>query len=419
MSIYVPRKTIRIPLDGIVDVSRYVPVIDSYAFQRLKHIKQLSTADYVFPGANHTRFEHSLGTLQKFNNMFLYKDSANSDLNGEEKKLVAVVALIHDDTHNAYAHLTEPIEEAIKGSSHDDRWLETIKRHYEEPLEECGFSADDLRKVVESNMGEIIWDIIGVDKLDYIQRDLYHIGLSAPDVESNIAYTIFLKNKGLCIEEKNSNIVTNFIHNWYTAHSEIYWRKSCLIVETMMRRAIWDAISNGTFELEQMPEMRDWEVNAALLRSEGRAKELFERILSRNSYKTAISFKIEGYANSERVAGKPLTVVEVSEEQANKCVVENKDFKEILDLESVLSRELSTDAIISTSPQPERLRPKDPKIYSAGRKEIMNLSDVNREFLSYQRIMPKRIWAARILVPSEDRKRVSEMPSVAKKYLDF
>ncbi|MEM5883196.1 MAG: hypothetical protein QXQ77_03065 [Candidatus Aenigmatarchaeota archaeon] len=79
-------------------------------------------------------------------------------------------------------------------------------------------------------------------------------------------------------------MVTNFIHAWYVAHSTIYWRKACLIQASMMRRAIWDAISQGYLELEKMKEMRDYEVDYTLLSSKGKSKELFKK----NSFKKSL-----------------------------------------------------------------------------------------------------------------------------------
>jgi len=414
---YIPEKIIRVPIDGMVDVSDYIPIIDSPAFQRLTGVKQLDVADVVYPGAKHTRFEHSLGTMEKFRKLFIKRENSNSDLTMDELKRVELVSLLHDDPHLPYGHLTEVIEQALTGRSHDDRWLDTVEPRYEEPLRECGFSVEDLRKVIETNLREIIWDIIGVDKLDYLQRDLYHIGFQRPDIEPQKKYTIFLKNRGLCIEEKDKIMVTSFIHNWYTAHNEIYWNKPSLIVATMMRRAIWDAISQGYLELEEMRDMRDWEVKTALKSSSGRARQLFKRILDRRMFKAAIAFRMSGYENFERVKGKPLTVVGIPEEQVNDFVIENIDFKKILELESELSKELNADVMISTTPQPERLKPKDPKVYSIDRDEIRKLSDINPDLFEYLQRMPKNMWAARILVPIEERKRVSGEVKMVKEYL--
>jgi len=432
MKHYIP-KIIRIPLDGMVVVRNndfnYMPIIDSPNFQRLRYISQLDMAWLIYPGATHTRFEHSIGTMEKFNKMFVYKNSAKAgpnrndssqdekelnkdDLSEDEKQAIKIAALLHDTTQGPYSHLTGYIEQAITGESHDDHLPETLKKHYEDPLEECGFSVADIQKVTDKKnpMREIIWGMVGADKLDYTQRDMYHVGLPLPDIEPMLAYAIFRKDRGLYIEEKNATNVIKFYTDYCTAHKEVYWRKASLISGTMMRRAILNAIENDVLSLEQLHEMMDWEVNASLKKSEGRSRELFEKILLRQLYKTAITFKISDRENFERTGGKDISVVEVPEEQANRCFTESKDLKRIVELETDLSRELSTDLIISTTPEPERLRPKNPRVYSIDREEIQWLSNINKEFLQYLSKVSSQIWTIRIAVPEKDRKRISENP---------
>ena len=426
MTRYPQRTTLTIMLDGIVDVSRYVPIINTHHFQRLKGVRQLDMAWVAYPDANGTRFSHSVGTMQKFNKMFMYRDknSPNTDMNEDEKELVKVASLLHDIPHPALAHLAGYVEQALTGKTHDDLLPEILEKYYEDPLKECGFSVKDIKKVTAVNnpMREIIWSITGVDKLDYIQRDMHQIGLPAPNIDPLLEYTVFFKNRGLCAEVKNVNNVTSFIKSYCTAYKDVYWKKSCLIAQTMMRRVVWDGIENGVLSLKKMHEMQDWEVSSAISNSKGksrRARYLHKKILLRELYKTAVCLKIEGHANSEEIEGKYLAVAEVTEEEANKCLVESKNLKEIIELEADLSRELGTDIIISTTPEPDRLKPKNPKVYSADREEIQNLSDIDPAFLRYQAEMPGYAWSVRVTVPEKDRKRIAENRDLVKHRLLF
>jgi len=411
---YGTRKVVPIPLHGLVDVSDYLQIVDSKFFQRLRGVRQLDMASICYPGAIHTRFEHSVGTMETFRKMFIYRNSKNTDMSRDELAAVELTALLHDTPHNAYAHLTGVIEQALTGKTHDDRLLETVAKHYEKPMAECGFSVKDVQKVIESQMKEIIWEIIGVDKLDYIPRDLYHIGYPPTNIEPMLKYSVYFKNRGFCIEEKNVTNVRNFITDYCTSFKEIYWRKSCMTAQTMMRRAILDAINKGSIDLKAMPEMRDEDVDAVLKTSSGRSQQLFENISNRRLYKAAIAFKIDKYSDTERTGGKPLTVVKVSEGQARKCVAESRDLERIIELEVELSKEMSADIIISTTPDIEHLKPRNPKVYSRDREEIQNLSDVSKNFFDYQKKTANEIWVARIVVPEENRRRVSEMSKLVK-----
>jgi HD superfamily phosphohydrolase len=423
MHYYIP-KIIRIPIDGMVDVSDYLAIINSSHFQRLREISQLDVANYVYPGAKSDRFEHSVGTLEKFRKMFVYKNPKHSryrkdDLSKDEKRKMEVTALLHDTPHGPFAHLFGYVEQALTGKTHDDRFEDTIKKHYEEPLAKCGFSADEIIEVSDKNnpMREIIWGRFGADKLDYLPRDAYHVGWPLPDIEPFLTYAVFRKSRGLCIEEKNATNAVNFITDYCTMHKEVYWRKACLIAATMMRRAFWYAIQDESLNLEQLQEMTDWEAKASLMNCEGRPRELMKKILLRQLYKTAIVFKVRDNGDLERDGGKGMTIQEIYEEAANKCVSESRDLKRIVELEADLSKELGTDIIISTTPDISRLNPGDPKVISVNRKKVERLSDINRRFYEYQKTIPSQLWSLRITTPNEDRKRVSKSVRIVRNRL--
>jgi len=100
-----------------------LPIIDSYAFQRLRRIKQLSVADIVYPGAVHTRFQHALGTahiaevivreiLRK-----LHLKQSDIDM---YVALIRIIALLHDIGHGPFSHLFEDYILLPKGLTHED-----------------------------------------------------------------------------------------------------------------------------------------------------------------------------------------------------------------------------------------------------------------------------------------------------------
>lgn len=132
------------------------------------------------------------------------------------------MGLLHDDPQPAYSHLTGIVEKGLTGKDHDDRFVESIKNHYEESLVKCGFSIDDVRNVKESNKAETIWSKIGADKIDYIPRDLFHIGLTPPDINPLLMHLVFLNSRGLCVEERHVNSAFSFIQTYYTIHKEVY-----------------------------------------------------------------------------------------------------------------------------------------------------------------------------------------------------
>jgi HD superfamily phosphohydrolase len=99
------RKVIRDPIHGYIEIDELViAIIDTVEMQRLRRIRQLGFSYLVYPGANHTRFEHSLGTYHLMNVLLSRLGVAK-----EEEKELLVASLIHDIGHAPYSHVTEPL----------------------------------------------------------------------------------------------------------------------------------------------------------------------------------------------------------------------------------------------------------------------------------------------------------------------
>ncbi|MDP3564592.1 MAG: HD domain-containing protein, partial [Methanoregula sp.] len=100
-------KIIKDPVHGYVEVEEFaLRLLDSSVLQRLRYIKQLGFSFLVYPGANHTRFEHSLGT------MFLADVACRRfGLPDDERTLVTAAALLHDIGHGPFSHASEPLME--------------------------------------------------------------------------------------------------------------------------------------------------------------------------------------------------------------------------------------------------------------------------------------------------------------------
>src|SRR5512139_45236 len=109
-------KIIKDPVHGYVEVEDFaLALLDSQALQRLRYIKQLGFSYLVYPGANHTRFEHSLGT------MFLADVAARRfGLPRKDRTLVVAAGLLHDIGHGPFSHASEPLMEQYLGTRHDD-----------------------------------------------------------------------------------------------------------------------------------------------------------------------------------------------------------------------------------------------------------------------------------------------------------
>jgi len=168
-------KLIKDPVHGYIEVSEdELRVIDTYAVQRLRRITQLPFVYLVYPGARHSRFDHSLGC------MHLAGEFAKSlDLDEHRREVVKLAGLLHDIGHAPYSHLFETILEEA-GSSHEAMTARILRKDDElaEAVERCGVSVKEVLEVLEGKAPEstIISGPVDADKLDFLLRDAYFTG---------------------------------------------------------------------------------------------------------------------------------------------------------------------------------------------------------------------------------------------------
>ena len=140
-------------------------LIDTPAFQRLRHIKQLSTVRLVYPSANHTRFEHSLGVYhlarQAVEGLRLDSDTAAH---------VRAAAMLHDVGHGPYGHQTEGIIRRRTGRDHDDiGWLLTDPdREVTQVLERNDLDPERVASLIagDGGLGALVSGELDVELVD-------------------------------------------------------------------------------------------------------------------------------------------------------------------------------------------------------------------------------------------------------------
>ena len=146
-------KTIRDPIHGLIRVTEDDRrVIDTAVFQRLRRIKQLALTNYVFPGALHTRFEHSLGALETAYRMTERLSEVGVEVEDRDRKILRCAALLHDIGHGPFSHAAEnffefPVEDG-KSLGHEKASVDLIRNHPDlEFLGEIGEAAAALLEV--------------------------------------------------------------------------------------------------------------------------------------------------------------------------------------------------------------------------------------------------------------------------------
>ena len=241
------------PLHGSIGITtKERDVIHTRIFQRLKRIKQLGTANFVYPGANHSRFEHSIGAM--------HVTSLILDRLGKwgttQKQSIRLAALLHDIGHGPFSHTFEELLDrneryvsSFKGKelrSHEDFSRYTLS-HNRELSEILSSERDQIvsflfeHKPIGAIPSELVTGDIGSDRIDYLLRDTYYTGLGhRPDVPSLISsMRISLKEKEhprLAIEAKGILSAELLITTRYYHYSMIVHNPKTRSVELLFLR---------------------------------------------------------------------------------------------------------------------------------------------------------------------------------------
>jgi len=220
-------------------------IIDTLAVQRLRRIRQLAGAEYVYPAANHSRFEHVLGA------MFLagaVVDNLPLPLSAEEKQKIRLAALLHDVGHAPFSHLFEPLLLKYLGRNHEDMstWV-IAKSNLAEVIRKQGFDPDEISKLAvgESSdtgkrfLGQIISSSFDVDKMDFVVRDSYHTGAGYGSVNVfRLIYTMDILDGNLAVDITALPTLESLILARLESFRAIYFHRACRAVQMMLLKAL-------------------------------------------------------------------------------------------------------------------------------------------------------------------------------------
>jgi HD superfamily phosphohydrolase len=176
---------IKDPVHGYVYITEQEKdVIDSYPVQRLRRLRQLAGSEYVYPGANHTRFEHSVGVMYLAGRV-VKNPNISHHMNEDEAAIVKLAGLLHDVGHGPFSHVFEHLLDKELGKTHEDitLWIiesselkDLLKRNGYSPKEVGKLAIGRLHKPKKAFLDQIISSAVDVDKQDFIVRDTHHTG---------------------------------------------------------------------------------------------------------------------------------------------------------------------------------------------------------------------------------------------------
>ncbi|MCX8198285.1 MAG: HD domain-containing protein [Candidatus Micrarchaeota archaeon] len=288
---------IRDPLHGSIALNEIEErVLDSAPMQRLRGIRQLAMAYLVYPGANHTRFEHSLGTMHLADRICV-----ELEVGREEAAKVRLAALLHDVGHIAFSHESEQVLSPILGT-HEQIGERMIKESEISEIISEQFSPSEIASLHRKPLGEAISSDIGADRMDYLLRDSHYTGVAYGVIDADrICSSLAFSKKGLALTERGLVAAESLLVARFTMFSAVYLHKTVRIANRMLQQSIKLAIEDRTLDPKLAVGMSDAQM-LELLCSSPLGGAFAQRLKQRRLYKKAFSIPLSKLALDEEEA---------------------------------------------------------------------------------------------------------------------
>lgn len=278
-------KIIRDPIHKNIHVSDIcIRFIDTPEVQRLRRIKQLGLTYLAYPGATHTRFEHSLGV------MYL-ADIFSKNLDEYDQKLLKISALLHDVGHSPYSHDSEDVITRYTKETHEDIGRILDKETISSILEDIDLKKRDILDIisVKKPLGKILNGSIDIDKMDYLVRDSYYTGVTYGIIDLyRLVQEITFFDDTLVIEDGGLQAVESLCVSRFLMSRAVYYHHVSRIAESMLKKALIDLLENKKVDPFVLRDMDDYEIHMLLKSSNGYPKDIITRIEQRNLFKRAL-----------------------------------------------------------------------------------------------------------------------------------
>lgn len=381
-------REIRDPIHGFIErSSTEEKLIDTGAFQRLRSIKQLAMANLVYPGALHTRFDHSIGVMHIASKMLEHFNLNDDDKN----KIVRYAALLHDIGHGPFSHVSEEILDHYSRNKLSEKSLE--KTHeaitckiIEKNKEISKLLSDNQREEIinyikgkncDSIRRNIISGPLDADKQDYLLRDSYYCGVKYGifDIDRLISQLSIISDKyhpSIGVTNEGIHALEQFVIAKYHMTSQVYRHKTRLVTDSMIVRAIRLGIDKDNLSFlkelycfndgdEYIDNYLNWDdnrlVNTIIFETNENlaSKKLFQNLKYRKLFKRV--FSAEGVAFDRQLTDflfKNKNNDDVTKTLERKIAETiSKEFSQHIDEEFVIFKMFSLKAIVEQAKDDE------------------------------------------------------------------
>ncbi|NLL09845.1 MAG: HD domain-containing protein, partial [Methanomicrobiales archaeon] len=277
-------KSIKDPVHGYIQVdSTLLPLLDTPQVQRLRYIRQLGFSYLVYPGAHHTRFEHSLGTMHLANALV-----TRLSLSPYDHAHVSAAGLLHDIGHGPFSHAIEGLSREFLGRKHTDIYEQLSTGNLGEVLSDTGLDPDLVNRLINGDhpLSGIIHGDLDVDRMDYLLRDAHYTGVPYGTVDAmRLIRAMRLCDTGIMLDISGVQAAESLLIARTLMRPAVYYHHVSRIAEKMFTMAVYQYIKDDPARrLTSLLVADDAACMQYLLQADdplvsGLAKNLYERRL--------------------------------------------------------------------------------------------------------------------------------------------
>jgi HD superfamily phosphohydrolase len=278
-------KTIKDSVHDHIEISGVAQdLLDTKPVQRLRHIRQLGTVDLVYPSANHTRFEHSLGVYHLADRAL-----GHLGIEGIQAERVRAAALLHDVGHGPYSHNLEALIHRHTGDYHDDVDELLSRGEVAEILESHDLDPERIAGLVagEGRLGQLVSGELDVDRMDYLVRDAHHTGVPYGTIDhGRLVRELRFRDDELALAAGNVQTAEALLLARALMNPVVYNHPVARIGKAMLRRAT-ERLLDGDLSGAALRRMDDHDLLVTLRNDERTAADA-ERLGRRDLHKRSV-----------------------------------------------------------------------------------------------------------------------------------
>ena len=229
-------KIINDPVFGFIKIPRglLLSIVKHPLFQRLSRIKQLGLASVVYPGAQHTRFQHSLGAFHLMSEAVQSLSQKGIFFFDSETEALQAAILMHDIGHGPFSHVLE--NTLIRVISHEDISLMMMDQINQEMNGQLNLAIKIYKDEYPKRfMHQLISSQLDVDRLDYLRRDSFFTGVTEGNIGSaRIIKMLNVVDDRLVVEQKGIYSIENYLTSRRLMYWQVYLHKATVAYEKVL-----------------------------------------------------------------------------------------------------------------------------------------------------------------------------------------